>query len=255
MTDCGEKWAILNTTALREREHFHFLWNENAVFASDIFSDFHARVFVSSTSESQRSKTENTPHKLKSSAVLYWTTSDAFQLPTSRFKGDVRAHAGSCPPDLLRPWWEWRIIKLLTTGEERQEWLDTSPSNSHHLLHSRCNALWCDSDYKGVKPGSHHWTLQSTLRTLLLVNRCGLRQRAVLCPPRLFSYSLWFRFPFFFCWLTDKVSNIRNEKKAHRYLHSREAAWWKCRGQCHLTPQPHLTPLCSYRCPADQHCV
>ena len=133
------------------------------MFALDIFSDFHATVCCIHTSESQQSKTENSNPKLKSSTVVYWA-SDAFQLRRSRFKADLRAHADSCPSHPLWPWWEWRIIKLLTTGEKRQEWLDTSQSNSHHLLHNDCNTLLCDFDYKGVKLASHHWTLASTLR-------------------------------------------------------------------------------------------
>lgn len=127
-------------------------------------------LFVSESQWGECDYSKKATVKLKSSTVVHWTT--------SKFKGDSRAHADSCPPHLLWAWWEQRIIKLLTTLGKRQEWLDMSQSNNYHFLHSRCNDLRCDFDYKGVKLGSHRWTL---LRTLLLMNRCGLVQRWAAC--------------------------------------------------------------------------
>lgn len=166
--------------------------------------------FILSTTESQRSKRENTTWKLKSSAVVYWT-SYVFQLPRSQFKGD----ADSCPPHLLWPRWEWRVIKLLTTGEERQDCLDTSQPT---IIISSTTAVMLSSVIliTDVKLGAPSSDITEYI-TLLLMARCELQEWVFLFPLRLCSWPFCFR-----CFLGGlmKVALCRGEirgkkKKKH----------------------------------------
>ncbi len=202
MTEYGENWAILNPTTPCNESTFACLGIETSCLHSVFLASFHATFFffVLFYPRLRRIRVKHFFYNQHSSwnhqQLLIELAAPFFKKPLrSQFKGDWRAHADSCPLRLLRPWWERRIIKLLTTGEERQEWLDVSQSNSHHLLRNRCNALRCDFDYKGVKLGSHHWTLLSALRALLLMSRCGLQHFSL---PSLFSVPFlllgWLKF-------------------------------------------------------------